>query len=434
MSKICMRMAIYALGFIVLLVAIGPPPAMAEAPLALYNKVEDPMQRLFWRSAISCPDGRDMVFFWQGKVYLDIPGDAYAPPAYPTGQLGYPHGGGNGGTPIFGFVGYNIRRVVPHSDPARVGDFIQASRELVFYTWLSDGVDPASGERVKAGDIVTSWKNPLTGKIVPVYPITNEFLWEHYRVGTYFKASAYSPFDFSQYIDDGILRSVITVNYNPGSGCSSLEFDSPVGAPQAWASDYNWSFEVFPKYRLDDCGRWDIADAMNLKNDTYTSMEAFSFWVPKKTLHKVQRESARRQRSGCGSWLPKVNLNWVRIGSFPPWMGMYEGEATATAAGNGIEGFDGRIIYSVRSELLKSYHHMPADFRAKMATYFGEMNAQDLDTIGLKDNDGDGWEMAPSVYDPSIKRDTSYSVFYFKNLAPQGQTWVEWVAQNIPDQ
>jgi len=91
---------------------------------------------------------------------------------------------------------------------------------------------------------------------------------------------------------------------------------------------------------------------------------------------------------------------------------------------------DGRIIYAVPSELLKPYQKMPREFKANMKKYFGEMNAQGLETIGLFD--GDGWEKAPAKHDPDIKRDTSYSVFYDKNLAPEELTWVEWVDANIP--
>lgn len=413
-------------------------PALAGNPTELYQKIEDPMQRLFWRTAIAPPSGKDMVFYWEGYVYLDIPGDVYAPPGWPPGQPGYKHGGGNGGTPIFGFKGYNIRKVVPHADPARVGDFIQSSRELVFYTWLEDGTDPATDEPVRAGDIVTSWFNPLTQKIIPVYPITNEFLWEHYRVGTYELDENGAPI-FESYIDDGQLRSVLTINFFvPGPGCLSAEIDSPVSAPVEWARDYNWSFEVFPRYKLNDCGRWGINDPMNLKNEKYTSVEMFSFWVPKWTAFRLKLESKKLEHGRYfKNWLPPVNLNWTRIGSFPPWMGMYEGEATATEADNGIQGFDGRIIYAVRSELLKSYRKMPRKFRANMTKYFGEMNAQGLDTIGLFDGDGDGWEMAPAVHDPDIKRDTSYSVFYFKNMVPatppghEYQPWPDWVADNV---
>lgn len=407
--------------------------ALAGDPTELYQKVTDPMQRLFWRTAIAPPSGKDMVFYWEGYVYFDIPGDSYAPPAYPPGQLGYPHGGGNGGTPIFGFKGYNVRKVVPHADPARVGDFIQSSRELVFYTWLADGTDPATGEPVSEGDIVTSWLNPLTGKVVPVYPITNEFLWEHYRVGTYERIYPYGPYDFSTWDNDGLLRSVITINYAGQTGCASLEMDSEVGQPKQWAKDYNWSFEVFPRYKLNDCGRWGIDDPINLKNNKYTSAEMFSFWVPKWAAFRMKLESKKLKHDRYfKNWLPPVNLNWTRIGSFPPWMGMYEGEATAELADNGVQGFDGRIIYAVRSELLKSYKKMPKEFRANMTKYFGEMNAQGLDTIGLFDGNGDGWEQAPAVHDPNIKRDTSYSVFYFKNIVNGGYAdWIDWVQQNI---
>lgn len=61
-----------------------------------------------------------------------------------------------------------------------------------------------------------------------------------------------------------------------------------------------------------------------------------------------------------------------------------KGEATAA---NDIDGFADRIIYTVRSHLLKPYNKMPQEFSANMTKYFGEMNAQGLVTIDLLDDD-----------------------------------------------
>ena len=99
----------------------------------LYNQIKDPQQRLYLRTLIARPDGKSMVYYWKGKVYADIPGDIYAPP-YPGAPGGYPHGGGFGGTAMFGFEGYNVRRLipVPKDDPGYGTDFIQAHREIVF--------------------------------------------------------------------------------------------------------------------------------------------------------------------------------------------------------------------------------------------------------------------------------------------------------------
>jgi hypothetical protein len=387
----------------------------AELTQNIYQKVDSATQRLYWRSVIGAPpDGEDKVFFWEGEVYFDIPGDVYGAP-YP-GAPGnyYSHGGGNAGTPAFGFIGYNIRNVVPYiDDEGKMSetDFIQASREIVFFTATQDGVDPVTGEEVKAGDILKHWKNPLTGKAVPIYPITNEYLWEHYRVGKYDEQG--------EYIDDGKLRSVITISFfNQANEITEISFASEVPGPKEFLDHYNWSFEIFPNYQLNDAGRWGIDDPMNLKNETYTSAELFSFWVPTSGLSRMEEEI--QDGIVLDDWYPEVKGNWTRIGPWPPYLCMSEEE------------YEGRIVYTVQYKLLDSYEEMPEDFRQMMAEYFDPMgmDAQGMETIGLKDGDGDGWEMAPSEYNPEIKRDTSFSVFYDKVLKPENLTWEQWCMQN----
>jgi hypothetical protein len=49
---------------------------------------------------------------------LSIPGDTFEPPYPGAPGKHYTHGGGNGGTLLFGFEGYNIRRVLSYIDPA----------------------------------------------------------------------------------------------------------------------------------------------------------------------------------------------------------------------------------------------------------------------------------------------------------------------------
>jgi hypothetical protein len=383
-------------------------PASAGDPLALYQKIADPAQRLNFRSIIAPPEGGDMVFYWKGFVYVDIPGDIHRAPFPGAPGNYYAHGGGQGGTPLFGFEGYNIRRVVPFAGPdgrEAPGDFVQASREIVFFT------DP------KSGAVIDAWKNPFTGKTVPVYPITNEFLWDRYRVGTYEK-DAQGGFLYDRYIGDGKLRSVIEANLRLPSGCAVLEADAETAPPASWADRLNWSFAIYPSYRLDDCGRYGIRDPMNLKNARYTTDELFSFWVPEWALAAMRWElRGGRKTRLMRSWLPPVTLNWTRVGPWSPWMCLDEAA------------FAGRVVYTVQSALLPGYEALPAEFRAKMKAYF-DAGAQGLQTIGLMDGDGDGWEKAPSAYNPAIRRDTSFSVFHDKVLAPLGLTLAEWCAQS----
>jgi hypothetical protein len=364
----------------VLFMAVGVYPLQAASPLDLYYQIESPEQRLYFRTAIARPDGRDMVYYWKGSVYLSVPGDVFAPP-YP-GAPGnyYAHGGGNGGTPLFGFEGYNIRRVVPYVDP-ETGlesdtDFIMATREIVFYT------DPATGE------VLDEWTNPLTGKTTPVIPVLNEYLFTRYRV------------------ENGELLYVGEINFPVAPDvCQSMEFTGTIGtSPEIWGKNYAWYADVFPRYRLNDCGRYGIDDPMNLKDGKYTSTEIFDFYTPKHYMRRILRED--RPHPPRGRWVPKTSLTWVREGPTLPWMCMSEEE------------YPLRVEYHVRSELLRSWHQMPEDFKAKMEAY-------DYPLGGL---DFEGWQQAPETYIPDRPNDTSWSIFYSKVLEPADQTWAEWCA------
>ena len=353
-------------------------PARAGDPAVLYNQITDPVQRLYFRTAIANPNGSDVVYYWSGSAYIYVAGDSFKAP-YP-GAPGnhYPHGGGNGGTPLLGFEGYSIRRVI--ADPYNPNDFLLATREIVFYT------HPATG------DVVTSWTNPLTGKTTPVVPVLNEQLYSRYRVV------------------NGELRAVTVVQYPAGGACAEMPLEGPVGAsPEQWGNDYVWPVEVFPSYKLSDCGRYGITDPMGLKNGRYTSSEMFNFQVSKRQLWRVKHWD-----SAWSGWVPPARLSWNRTGPLLPWM--CADEATYPA----------QLHYAVRSRLLRRWKDLPASFKAKMKGYGFPLG-------GLSFTD---WQSAPQLVPPPPSAgslalpawDTSWSVFHAKVLAPMGQTWAQWCA------
>lgn len=352
--------------------------AKKSDPIPQYEEIVDPEQRLYFRTAIAPPDGTDAVYYWDGSVFMSIPGDIYAPP-YP-GAPGdfYPHGGGNGGTPLFGFEGYNIRRVVPYIDPETgvesETDFILATREIVFYK------DPATGE------VLDIWTNPLTGKTTPVVPVLNEYLFSRFRV------------------EDGILNAVIPVNFAVAPGvCRSIEIVSPVASPREWGNNYTWVADIFPNYKLNDCGRWGIDDSMNLKAGKYSSSEMFDFYAPKFEIFRIAHE----MRSGkVRDWVPNATLSWTRTGPTLPWMCQSE------------ETVEARLIYHARSEMVDDWDDMPADFQDKMYAYDYPWGG-----LGL-----DGWQEAPTEYIPGYSNDTSWSIMNDKVLEPAGQDWATWCA------
>lgn len=377
-----MRIAIPSLCGLALALAslTAADPARALDPLEAYRSITDPEQRLYYRTLLAHPYGQDMVYYWEGSVYLSVPGDVHAPP-YP-GAPGnyYPHGGGNGGTPLFTFHGYNIRRVLPYLDPQTgdesATDFILATREIVFY------VDPVSGETL------SSWTNPLTGVTTDVLPVLNEHLFTRYRVV------------------DGVLHNVIEVHYPMGPyACGSTDIASPAPAAEVWGRNYSWHADVFPRYRLDDCGRYGISDPMGLRDGKYTSAEIFDFYVPRSELFWVEAESYCLDRPHClDHWVPQTSLSWVRTGPFLPWMCMSEEE------------YAGRVVYHVRSELLPSWDDIPQSFKDRMAAYPFQDGALDYD----------GWQHAPETHVPDMPNDTSWSTFHERVLAPAGLTWQQW--------
>ncbi|MFC6879316.1 MULTISPECIES: DUF1838 family protein [Actinomadura] len=135
-------------------VAIAAAPGAASArpsaeptdPGPLYARVKDLDSRLQLQT-LGRPDGKDMVFRISGSAYVNAPGDTLAP--------GLRHG-----TKLFGFEGYNIRRL--YREPG-TDKLYNLTREIVFYT------DPNDPTR-----ILREWRNPLDGKTYPVVPVNND--------------------------------------------------------------------------------------------------------------------------------------------------------------------------------------------------------------------------------------------------------------------
>lgn len=126
--------------------AAARPVSGPSAPGPLYAQVEDRDTRLQLQ-VLGRPDGKDMLYRISGHVYADVPGDALAP------RLRH-------GTRLFGFEGYNIRRL--YREPG-TNKLYQLSREVVFYT---DPQDPAK--------VLREWRNPLDGRTYPLVPVNND--------------------------------------------------------------------------------------------------------------------------------------------------------------------------------------------------------------------------------------------------------------------
>lgn len=115
-------------------------------PAPLYAQIKDRGSRLYLQT-LGRPDGKDMLYRISGYVYAHAPGDTLAR------RLRH-------GTKLFGFEGYNIRRL--YRDPG-TSKLYMLSREIVFYT---DPADPTK--------ILRTWRNPLDGRTYPVVPVNND--------------------------------------------------------------------------------------------------------------------------------------------------------------------------------------------------------------------------------------------------------------------
>ncbi|MFC4907236.1 DUF1838 family protein [Actinomadura gamaensis] len=149
MSRV--RVPLAVLGVTALALACVPGAAAAgdraapTDPGPLYSMVKDRDTRLQLQ-VFGRPDGRDMLYRISGAVYANAPGDTLAP------KLRH-------GTRLFGFEGYNIRRL--WREPG-TNKLYALTREVVFYT---DPKDPTK--------ILREWTNPLDGKTYPVVPVNN---------------------------------------------------------------------------------------------------------------------------------------------------------------------------------------------------------------------------------------------------------------------
>ncbi|WP_081913613.1 DUF1838 family protein [Glycomyces sp. NRRL B-16210] len=217
-------------------------------PGPLYSLVDDPLGRTYLR-VLGRPDGADMVYRISGAVYADVPGDALA-------------SGPRHGAKLFGFEGYNIRRLYrdPGTDQLRL-----LTRELVFYT------DPADPTR-----ILTEWANPADERTYPVVPVNNDEVNQ-------------GPFP----IDAGFT-----------------------GPPAQTVLDRTvWTLDIPPRTDLGAT----LGEDFGLPGGIYTTWELFDFTVDSK---EIRRNAGHRVPTGA---MPVVGT-WSRVGPWPPFMCLSEAD------------------------------------------------------------------------------------------------------------
>lgn len=214
----------------------------------------------------SLTDGENVIFYFQGNVYSRIPGE--------KDKL------------LFRCMGMNIRATGTVIDSVKGYGYKKVSREILLY------LDPVTGELLK------TWKNPISGKEVEVMPIAN---------------------------DPVNSKKITFANDNPPYHFPGWMMDSTVF----------WNIEI-PLFYDNPLG----GEFQNYVGGQYHSMEMLNFAVPMAELLNPLKNRA-----------DDVIVSWCRICKWLPWMEMgdYTGLIVYNGIGKKIDSFD------QLPDLLKNY-------------------------------------------------------------------------------
>jgi len=179
--------------------------------------------------------GKDVVFYWSGTVYSFVPGEKKQE--------------------LFKFEGFNIAKTIVTDE-----GFQLLTREAAFYE------DP------KTGQILTTWTNPFTQKVVPVVHIWNDPVNQDITF----------PEEYLLYIE----------KFLPSSD---------------WGETRCYNMDIFPFYPS--------PLPRNLypeysQSDTYQAGEFFQFFVEREDLEKKKLAT-----------VPTI-ISWTRISPWMPFMQM----------------------------------------------------------------------------------------------------------------
>lgn len=227
-----------ALGAGALMLAVYAVPSAAAAkprfsptdPGPLFGQIKDRETRISLQT-LGRPDGKDMVYRISGSVYVNAPGDTLP-------KLRH-------GTKLFGFEGYNIRRL--YREPG-TNKLHLLTRELVFYT---DPDDPTK--------ILHQWRSPLDDRIYPVVPVNND-------------AVNQGPF-------------TITPDFR-------MPLDGPIHNNLLSTAD------IPPRYSIKNI----TGDDFGLPGGIYTSWEMFDFYVDRKEARKRAHGQPKGAMEVTNSW------------------------------------------------------------------------------------------------------------------------------------
>lgn len=151
-----------------------------------------------------------------------------------------------------------------------------------------------------------------------------------------------------------------------------------------------WTSDVAPLYSLQQ--RYNIPENFGLINDQYASWEMFDFYTDE--FESWIRSSTTYPPSGA----MEVKNSWTRMSPWTPFMCLAENTV------------DGGLVYHARSWTQQGYHEVDDWIRSEVDANYPI------------------YRTAPTEVDPKPNA-TSWTSFYYSQLAPTGITWQQWCDQ-----
>jgi hypothetical protein len=195
--------------------------------------------------------------------------------------------------PIFGYEGFGMSRVTKMPD----GRYQKLHREISYYTDL------------KTGDVLTEWKNPLTGETVKVYPTTND------------PVNSYYAKEFKQTFGEAGKQETVTIPFILPWEIFDDRAVVTFSVHTRWPSPFKKD-----KWPREYIGEW------------YKTSEMFQIHARMSDL----TDSTQLKAPNTGAWFKEAPLM--------PWMLMDNAPA--------------RLVYNTRTFSLKNTGQLPAKIRA----------------------------------------------------------------------
>lgn len=228
-------------GWFVLILMIGSPLALAEAPRKFATNIDfssPEWNRDAWaRMQSDLAPGKQRIGRYKGTVLAVVPGQAVQP--------------------LFGFEGFAVSRLLFRKD----GNYRRLNREVVIYT-----------DR-QTGEVIDQWTNPWTDEVVDVVHVANDPF--NYDIATYM---VMQPEDIGGETPAAPVRVPLLLPWERlGDGTLMLATDMHLYYPNALQPD-KWPRESSgPMVRVSEMFRYFVPVA-ELENPALTTVSWHGTW------------------------------------------------------------------------------------------------------------------------------------------------------------